>query len=157
MKEKIKIVTLIIVLVICILGIKYILDSETEKMINNNASSDDEYYEEYYDEGEEIESSVITVTEDTFDEEVLNSDKKVVVDFYADWCGPCKQMQPIFEKVASQTEDVKFVRLNVDYAQDLSLKYGAYSIPFLVVFEDGEVVKSNTGLISEDNLKELIK
>ena len=153
MKEKIKIIVLIVVLVICIFGIKYILDTETEKMINNDAFS-----EEYYDESEDLKvSSVITVTEDTFDEEVLNSDKKVVVDFYADWCGPCKQMEPIFEKVASETKDVKFVRLNVDYAQGLSLKYGAYSIPFLVVFENGEVVETNTGLISESTLKELIK
>lgn len=153
MKEKIKIIVLIVVLVICIFGIKYILDTETEKMINN-----DTFSEEYYDESEDLKaSSVITVTEDTFDEEVLNSDKKVVVDFYADWCGPCKQMEPIFEKVASETKDVKFVRLNVDYAQELSLKYGAYSIPFLVVFENGEVVKTNTGLINESTLKELIK
>lgn len=153
MKEKIKIIVLIVVLVICIFGIKYILDTETEKMINN-----DTFSEEYYDESEDLKvSSVITVTEDTFDEEVLNSDKKVVVDFYADWCGPCKQMEPIFEKVASETKDVKFVRLNVDYAQELSLKYGAYSIPFLVVFENGEVVETNTGLISESTLKELIK
>ena len=153
MKEKIKIIVLIVVLVICIFGIKYILDTETEKMINN-----DTFSEEYYDESEDLKvSSVITVTEDTFDEEVLNSDKKVVVDFYADWCGPCKQMEPIFEKVASETKDVKFVRLNVDYAQGLSLKYGAYSIPFLVVFENGEVVETNTGLISESTLKELIK
>lgn len=153
MKEKIKIIVLIVVLVICIFGIKYILDTETEKMINN-----DTFSEEYYDESEDLKvSSVITVTEDTFDEEVLNSDKKVVVDFYADWCGPCKQMEPIFEKVASETKDVKFVRLNVDYAQELSLKYGAYSIPFLVVFENGEVVETNTGLINESTLKELIK
>lgn len=153
MKEKIKIIVLIVVLVICIFGIKNILDTETEKMINN-----DTFSEEYYDESEDLKvSSVITVTEDTFDEEVLNSDKKVVVDFYADWCGPCKQMEPIFEKVASETKDVKFVRLNVDYAQELSLKYGAYSIPFLVVFENGEVVETNTGLINESTLKELIK
>ena len=153
MKEKIKIIVLIVVLVICIFGIKYILDTETEKMINN-----DTFSEEYYDESEDLKaSSVITVTEDTFDEEVLNSDKKVVVDFYADWCGPCKQMEPIFEKVASETRDVKFVRLNVDYAQELSLKYGAYSIPFLVVFENGEVIETNTGLINESTLKELIK
>ena len=66
-------------------------------------------------------------------------------------------MEPIFEKVASETKDVKFVRLNVDYAQELSLKYGASSIPFLVVFENGEVVETNTGLINESTLKELIK
>ena len=80
-----------------------------------------------------------------------------MIDFYADWCGPCKMFSPIFEKVSSQIEDVKFVRINVDEEQDLATKYKAYSIPYIVLIENGEVIKSHTGLLYEQELNEFIK
>ena len=82
-----------------------------------------------------VESKVIAVTNETFENEVLYSNQKVVIDFYEDWCGPCKVFSPIFEKVSQELEDVKFVRVNVDEEPELANKYMAYSIPYIVFYQ----------------------
>ena len=137
-----------------IIGISYFLNKETEKRFGSSNTVINQDEEVVTD---NVESKVIAVTNETFENEVLDSNQKVVIDFYADWCGPCKVFSPIFEKVSQELEDVKFVRVNVDEEPELANKYMAYSIPYIVVIENGEVVNSHTGLVDEEALKQLIK
>jgi len=97
------------------------------------------------------------VTSANFEEEVLNSDKTVLIDFYADWCGPCKAYSPIVEAVASENEDIKVVKINVDDAQDLAIKYQVMSIPTTVVIKNGQEVNRAVGMMSKSDLVEMVK
>ena len=91
-----------------------------------------------------------------FDTEVLNSDKKVVVDFYADWCGPCKLMAPIIEDLSNELTDVKFCKLNVDDDPELANEFEVFSIPTLIVFENGNVKDRHTGYMPKDSVSQFI-
>ena len=83
--------------------------------------------------------SVLKITSENFNEEVLNSKGKVLIDFYADWCGPCKMMSPIIDQIAEETnEDVKVGKINVDDNQDLAMKYNVMSIPTIMVIKMGK-------------------
>ena len=99
---------------------------------------------------------VIEVNKDNFEKEVLKSDKKVLADFNADWCGPCKMLKPIIEEYADNNEEIKVVSINIDDEDELSEKYNVSSIPCLIVFDKGEEVKRNVGLISKDDIDSLI-
>ncbi|WP_339022945.1 thioredoxin [Spiroplasma endosymbiont of Crioceris asparagi] len=88
--------------------------------------------------------------------QILNLDK-VVVDFYADWCGPCKMMAPFFEKVSEEFPEINFIKVNVDVAREISDKYSIMSIPTTIVFVNGEVYKKHTGFLNKEGLEELIK
>ena len=100
---------------------------------------------------------VMKVTSANFEEEVLNSDKTVLIDFYADWCGPCKMFSPIVESVAEENEDIKVVKIDVDNAQDLAIKYQVMSIPTIVVIKNGQEVNRNVGVISKSQILEMVK
>jgi thioredoxin 1 len=76
-------------------------------------------------------------TSETFENEVLRSDGKVLVDFWAEWCGPCHQVSPVLDRIADEHQ-VKLVKVNIDEQQDLAQRYGVASIPFMVLFENGE-------------------
>ncbi|MFV0519370.1 MAG: thioredoxin [Lachnospirales bacterium] len=97
------------------------------------------------------------VNESNFDTEVLGSDKVVLVDFYADWCGPCKMVAPILEEIATENTDIKVCKVNVDNSQDLAGKYGVVSIPTLVVIKNGEVVNKHVGALPKDKILSLVK
>lgn len=101
--------------------------------------------------------SEVKLTDQNFKEEVLDYKGVAIVDFYADWCGPCKMMGPIFEEAAKEAGDkAKFGKLNVDEAQETAMKYGVMSIPTIIVFKDGEVVSQVAGVQSKEALLELI-
>lgn len=101
--------------------------------------------------------NVLKVTSENFEEEVLKSDKPVLVDFYADWCGPCKMLSPIVDEVAKEISEVKVVKVNVDEAQNIAMQYQVMSIPTLVVIKEGKEVKRSVGLIDKSEIKNLIQ
>ncbi len=98
---------------------------------------------------------VKNIIEKDFDNEIKEG--KVLVDCYADWCGPCKMLSPIIDELSEELTDVKFLKLNVDENQDLAMQYQIMSIPTLLIFEDGKLVNTSVGLKSKDELKELLK
>lgn len=100
--------------------------------------------------------AVIKVTTDSFKSEVLESDKPVLVDFNADWCGPCRMLAPIIEEIAEEREDVKVVSVNIDDEDGLATDYGIYSIPCLVVFKDGKETGRSIGFQGKDALVGLL-
>ena len=100
--------------------------------------------------------SVINVTADNF-EEIKNSDKPVLLDFYADWCGPCKMMAPVLEEISGEYEGkVSFYAVDVDENQDLAQKFAVMSIPTLVVLKKGEQVNKNVGVIPKAKILEML-
>lgn len=102
--------------------------------------------------------SVLKITSENYKEEVLNSDKTVLIDFYADWCGPCKMMAPIIDKIAKEVKDtVKVGKVNVDENQDLAMEYGVMSIPTIVIIKNGEVSKTFVGVRDINEIKEVLK
>jgi thioredoxin 1 len=86
------------------------------------------------------------VTENTFEQEVLQSDKPVIVDFWAEWCGPCHAVAPVLDKIAEERADeLKLVKINIDEEQELARRYGIQSIPTIVLFKDGEPAAAAIG------------
>ena len=99
--------------------------------------------------------SVLTITEENFEEEVLKSEKTVLIDFYADWCGPCKMQSPIIDEIAEERQDIKVGKVNVDENSDLASKYEVMSIPTLVIIKHGEVSNRFVGLTQKEKIEEL--
>ena len=97
--------------------------------------------------------SVLTITDNNFEDEVLNSDKTVLIDFYADWCGPCKMQSPIVDQIAEERSDVKVGKVNVDDNPELAEKYEIMSIPTLLVIKNGAVAKQFVGLTSKSEIE----
>ena len=102
------------------------------------------------------EGKVHHADEATFAELVLNSDVPVLVDFYADWCGPCRMIAPVLDDLARETTDAKIVKVNVDHSPQLAARYGINSIPNLKVFEDGKIVGEQVGLANKARLKTML-
>lgn len=101
--------------------------------------------------------SVIHLTSENFEQEVLKSDIPVLVDFWADWCGPCKRLGPIVEEAAKEVTDVKICKVNIDEEDSLALKYRVMSIPTLILFKNGEKAATSVGAISKSELMEFIR
>lgn len=99
---------------------------------------------------------VITVTKDSFEEEVLKSSLPVLIDFNADWCGPCRMLRPTLDDIAANNDNIKIVSINIDDEDELADKYEVSSIPCLVLIKDGKEVNRNVGLITQDQLESFI-
>ena len=100
--------------------------------------------------------AVIEVNKDNFASEVLSSDKPVVADFYADWCGPCKALRPILEELSGEREDVKFVSVNIDDEDELADEYDVSSIPCVGVFKNGQEAARSIGIKPKDAIEEMV-
>lgn len=102
--------------------------------------------------------ATIQVTEKNFESEILKSELPVLVDFWAEWCGPCKMISPIIDEISGELEGkLKVAKINVDEAQDLAMKHNVMSIPTLLIFKNGEVVEAIVGAMGKDQLLEKIK
>lgn len=99
---------------------------------------------------------IISVTKDTFDQEVINSKNKVLIDFNASWCGPCRMLGPVLESLSEEKKNIKFVSIDTDEEDELAMEYQVFSIPCLVLIENGKEIKRNVGLISKSELEEFI-
>ena len=100
--------------------------------------------------------SAIKITKENFQSEVLNSDKPVLVDFWASWCGPCRMVGPIIDEIAEENEDIKVCKINVDEEIELAAQFQVMSIPTLVVFKDGQVVTKSLGAKPKAQILQLV-
>ena len=100
--------------------------------------------------------SVLHITKENFEAEVLKSDKPVLVDFFAAWCGPCKMIAPILEEIAAEREDIKVCKINVDEEPELAAQYQVVSIPSLFVIKDGQVVNQSLGARPKPQILEML-
>ena len=100
--------------------------------------------------------SVQTITKENFDEVVLKSDRPVLVDFWAEWCGPCRMVSPIVDEIAEERADIVVGKVNVDEQGELAMRFGVMSIPTLLVFKGGELVQQAVGARPKEALLELL-
>lgn len=100
--------------------------------------------------------SAIHINQNNFESEVLKSDKKVLVDFWAPWCGPCRMVGPIVDAIADERPDVKVCKINVDEEQDLATQFGIMSIPTLMVMQDGKVITQVMGARPKDAILKML-
>ena len=100
--------------------------------------------------------SIVNVTSENFNETVTSSDKTVLLDFWASWCGPCQMISPIVEEVAKERDDITVGKVNVDEQMELAQEFGISSIPTLVVMKDSKVTNKSVGLISKSEILSLL-
>ena len=102
------------------------------------------------------ETPVMELTSQNFNQEISNNDL-LLVDFWAEWCGPCKSMHPIFTRMAKKYKQVRFARVNVDNAQDIAMRFGIQSIPTFIMFKNGEIANQMVGAVGEPGIHMICK
>ena len=140
-KKQVVLIAAIIAFIAGLVIISMILNNGTN---NNNTKTD----------------SIKTIEEDQFEELVLNADKPVLVDFYADWCGPCKVLSPTIEELAQDkkySDKYYFYKVNVDSAFNISERYSIQYIPTIIVFKDGTEITRNSGVVEKDYIVDMLK
>ena len=100
---------------------------------------------------------ITNITKENFEAEVLKSEKPVLVDFWATWCGPCKMIGPVIEEIANEHSEIKVCKINVDEEGELSIKHGVMSIPTLMIFKNGEIAQTAIGYRPKEEIEELLK
>ncbi|MBR2175618.1 MAG: thioredoxin [Clostridia bacterium] len=99
---------------------------------------------------------VVEITGENFEEEVLQSEKPVLVDFWASWCGPCRMLSPVVDEVAEENPQIKVGKVNVDEHPELAGKFGVMSIPTLIFFKDGKNIDSSLGVVPKSAIEKII-
>ena len=142
-RKKILLIVGVVVFVAALIGISVILNSQnSENELNQVGDAG----------GQSEATKVIQVTSENFENEVLNSENTVLIDFYADWCVPCRLISSTLKEIANEKEDVKVVRIDVDNEQVLATKYQVMSLPTLVVIKNGEEVNRIVGVQSKEQI-----
>jgi thioredoxin 1 len=100
--------------------------------------------------------SILTITKDNFESEVINSKEPVLLDFWASWCGPCKMVSPVIDEIAKETDGIKVGKINVDEEGELARNFKVMSIPTLMVFKDGKQYNTTVGVQSKQNILNLL-
>lgn len=101
--------------------------------------------------------AIVNITNANFKEEVLDSDKKVLVDFWAPWCGPCRMVSPIVDEIAEENAAIKVAKINIDEQPQLASQYGVMSIPTLLVFENGDVIEKAVGARNKSFILQMLE
>ena len=143
-KKQIILIAAIIAFVVGLVIISMILNNANGSKSNSTISTE----------------SIKTINQEQFDELVLNADKPVLVDFYADWCGPCKILSPTIEELAQDkkySDKYYFYKVNVDTAFNISERYSIQYIPTIIVFKDGEEITRNSGVVEKDYIDDMLK
>lgn len=152
--QKIINIILVIVIIISLVVISIILNTKdkktTEELNNDNSNTNTNTDTNIYDYN-------LTKAEKDIEDKFLVSDKPVLVDYYADWCGPCVMMAPIIEELQNDQEDFYVQKVDVDKYRNLADKAGAYSIPYFVLYNNGEFVSSTVGVQTKENLIDFVK
>ena len=99
----------------------------------------------------------LNIVKETFSKEVLQSDRPVLVDFWASWCGPCRMVLPLVEEIAEEREDIKVCKINVDEQPDLTGRYNVMTIPTLMVFKDGKITAQVSGALPKEKILDLLE
>lgn len=103
-----------------------------------------------------MSDKIVYLTDETFESEVLKSDKPVLLDFWAPWCGPCRSIGPILDELAEERDDIKICKMNIDEYQVAATQWKVMSIPTLLVFKNGEMVGQQIGALEKDDLVDFI-
>ncbi len=101
--------------------------------------------------------SVVTITKENFEAEVLQADKPVLVDFWASWCGPCRMLSPVVDEIAEEESGIKVGKVNVDEQPELAEQFGVSSIPTLIVFRDGKAVQTSVGVRPKAAILQMVR
>ena len=142
-KLVLQIIAFIGVIITLTIVYNYIINSYTKEQINQS-------------EKEENKMNITEIMAKDFQQEVINSEKTVLVDFYTTWCGPCKMMSPILENIAEENTHVKVVKVDIDKNQDLAMQYNVMSIPTMIIFKNGEATKTFVGVTDKHNLSDAL-
>lgn len=100
--------------------------------------------------------SVLTITKENFDQQVLQNTKPVLLDFWASWCGPCRMLSPVVDEIAQENDAIAVGKINVDKQPELASQFGVMSIPTLMVFKDGKAVNTSVGVVPKAKILEML-
>ena len=156
MKKQIIWFLILALLIIILIIASVLINRKSQEYMQDNELKNVSESENITNKNDEEDMNVLEINDLNFEHEVLKSDMPVLVDFYADWCGPCKILSPIVVEIAQEKSDIKVVKINVDEAQNVAIKYQIMSIPTLIVIKDGNEVNRSVGLINKSQILDLI-